>query len=30
VYAVFSYTGDHKVKFVAEIEGFEPSGDKRA
>jgi hypothetical protein len=28
-YAVFSYTGDHKVKFVAEIEGFEPSGDKR-
>jgi hypothetical protein len=29
-YAVFSYTGDHTVKFIAEIEGFEPFGNKRA
>ncbi len=29
-YAVFSYTGDHRVKFVAEIEGFERFGNKRA
>ena len=29
-YALFSYTGDHTVKFVAEIEGFEPIGNKRA
>jgi hypothetical protein len=29
-FAVFSYTGDHLVKFVAEIDGFEDFGDKRA
>lgn len=29
-YAAFSYTGDHTIKFVAEIEGFEQFGDKRA
>jgi hypothetical protein len=29
-YAIFSYTGDHTVKFVAEIDGYEPSGTKRA
>jgi hypothetical protein len=28
-YVVFSYTGDHTVKFVAEIDRFEASGDKR-
>jgi hypothetical protein len=28
-YAAFSYTGDHTVKFVARIDGFEPSGNKR-
>ncbi len=28
--AVFSYTGDHKVKFVAEINGFESFGKRRA
>lgn len=28
-FAVFSYTGDHTIKFVAEIDGFEPSGKKR-
>ncbi|WP_205695651.1 hypothetical protein [Conexibacter sp. SYSU D00693] len=28
-YAVFSYTGDHTVKFVAEIDGYETSEDKR-
>src|SRR4051794_9020650 len=29
-YAVFSYTGDHTVKFVAQIDGYEPVGNKRA
>src|SRR4051812_23339425 len=29
-YALFSYTGDHTIKFVAEIDGFEPVGHKRA
>ena len=29
-YAAFSYTGDHTIKFVAEIDGFEQFGDKRA
>lgn len=29
-YAMFSYTGDHTVKFIAEIEGFEAHGHKRA
>lgn len=29
-YAVFSYTGDHKVKFVVEIDGFEEFDGKRA
>jgi hypothetical protein len=28
-YAIFSYTGDHTVKFVAEITGFAQSGEKR-
>lgn len=28
-YAVFSYTGDHKVKFVAEIDGAEDTRDGR-
>lgn len=30
MYAVFSYTGDHKVKFVAEIDGFEEYEGRRA
>lgn len=29
-YVLFSYTGDHTVKFVAEIDGFKPIGKKRA
>jgi hypothetical protein len=29
-YAAFSYTGDHKIKFVAEIDGIEQVGDRRA
>jgi len=29
-YAVFSYTGDHRVKFVAEINGLERFGNRRA
>jgi hypothetical protein len=29
-FALFSYTGDHTVKFVAEIEGYEDVGGKRA
>jgi hypothetical protein len=29
-YAVFSFTGDHKVKFVAAIDGFEDFDGKRA
>jgi hypothetical protein len=29
-YAAFSYTGDHKIKFIAEIEGFQDYGSKRA
>jgi hypothetical protein len=29
-HAVFSYTGDHTVKFVAEIDGFEEFDGKRA
>lgn len=29
-YALFSYTGDHTIKFVAEIDGYEPIGRKRA
>lgn len=28
-YAAFSYTGDHTVKFIAEIERLEPSDNKR-
>jgi hypothetical protein len=28
-YAVFSYTGDHRIKFVAEIETIETMGDRR-
>jgi hypothetical protein len=28
-YVVFSYTGDHKVKLVAEIDGFEDTHDGR-
>lgn len=27
-YAVFSYTGDHRIKFVAEIDGIEAIGDR--
>ena len=29
-YALFSYTGDHTVKFVAEITAYEPISNKRA
>jgi hypothetical protein len=29
-YALFSYTGDHTVKFVAQIKGYAPTGNKRA
>jgi hypothetical protein len=29
-YAVFSYIGDHAIKFVAEIDGIERSGDRSA
>ena len=29
-YAAFSYTGDHTVKLLAEINGFEPFANKRA
>jgi hypothetical protein len=29
-YATFSYTGDHTVKFLAEIDGFERIGNRRA
>jgi hypothetical protein len=29
-YALFSYTGDHTIKFVAEIDGYEMFGGKRA
>jgi hypothetical protein len=29
-HAMFAYTGDHKIKFVAEIYGFERFGDRRA
>ena len=29
-YAMFAYTGDREIKFVAEIYGFERFGDRRA
>ena len=29
-HAMFAYTGDHEIKFVAEIDGFERVGDRRA
>jgi hypothetical protein len=29
-HAMFAYTGDHRIKFVAEIYGFERFGDRRA
>jgi hypothetical protein len=29
-HAIFSYTGDHEVKFVVEIHGIEKIGDRRA
>jgi hypothetical protein len=29
-HAVFAYTGDQEIKFVAEIDGFEHFGDRRA
>ena len=29
-YAAFSYTGDHTIKFIAQIDGLEQFGDTRA